>query len=111
MEIPIKPESPSSVGAANESAAKPTRRWRAWFFQAYWITATLAFGVLFVWAGQFDYLPVDLSITHKVQAIHAAGFSVLMEAVSFIGYAPQAWLLVGIVSWGYFLAACVGKPL
>ena len=82
------------VAAAKQIAPKPTRRWRAWVFQAYLLVATVAFGVLVVLASLFNYFPVDLSITRAVQTINAPWFASLMGAVSYVGYAPQIFVLV-----------------
>ena len=83
------------VAAKDAIAPKPTRRWRARIFQAYLVTATAAFGVLFVLASLLNYFPIDLSITRSVQTINAPWFSYLMWAVSFLGYSPQVLVLVG----------------
>jgi membrane-associated phospholipid phosphatase len=90
------------VGVAKEAVAKEiapkhVRRWRARLFQVYLVTATLAFGTLVMLASRFNYFPVDLSITRGVQTINAVWFANLMWAVSYLGYAPQSWLLVGAV--------------
>jgi len=102
VETQTKPEATPIAVVAKEIAPKPTRRWRARVFQVYLVAATVAFGILFVLASLFNYFPIDLSITRGVQTINAAWFSSLMWAVSFVGYAPQAWLLVGAVVLSLF---------
>ena len=102
MQTPSKPQAPPVAAVAKEAVAKeivpkPTRRWRARAFQGYLVVATAAFGVLVVLASQFNYFPIDLTITHGVQTINAAWFSNLMWAVSFVGYAPQVFVLVGAI--------------
>jgi membrane-associated phospholipid phosphatase len=102
VETKTKPEAAPIAAVAKEAVAKeivskPTRRWRARAFQAYLVVATAAFGVLVVLASRFNYFPIDLSITSGVQTINAAWFSNLMWAVSFVGYAPQSFVLVGAV--------------
>jgi membrane-associated phospholipid phosphatase len=92
-----KPEAAPIAAVAKEIVPKPTRRWRAWVFQLYLVIATAVFGILLVLASQFNYFPIDLSITRGVQTINAAWFSNLMWAVSFVGYAPQVLVLVGAV--------------
>ena len=59
--------------------------------------ATVAFGILVVSASLFNYFPIDLSITRGVQSISAPWFYSVMSVVSFPGYAPQAWLIVGAI--------------
>ena len=83
--------------AAQQIVAKPTRRWRARIFQTYLVVATLAFGILVVLASLFNYFAIDLSITRAVQTINFVGFAGLMQGVSYIGYAPQIYLLVAAV--------------
>ena len=110
MQTQTKPEAPPTAAVAQEIVPKPTRRWRARVFQGYLVAATVAFGVLVVSASMFNYFPIDLSITRGVQAINAAWFYSVMSAVSFLGYAPQSWVMVGAVVGGYFSWACGGKP-
>ena len=82
------------VVAAEQIVPKPTRRWRARVFQGYLVVATLAFGILVVLASLFNYFTIDLSITRAVQTINFVGFASVMEWVSYIGYAPQIYLLI-----------------
>ena len=98
-----KPEATPIAAVAKEIAPKPTRRWRARVFQVYLVAATAAFGVLVVSASLFNYFPIDLSITRGVQAINAAWFYSVMWVVSFPGYTPQAWLMVGATVLALFL--------
>ncbi len=78
-------------------APRPTRQWRARLFQGYLLAATVAFAVLVVLASQFDYFPIDLRITRAVQEMQAGWFSALMVAVSYPGYAPQAYVIAAAV--------------
>ncbi len=87
---------PAPIAArANETAPTGARRWRAWVFQVYLVTAPLAGGALLVLASRFNYFPVDLEITRSVQTFRAAWFATLMEVVSWPGYSPQGLGLVG----------------
>jgi undecaprenyl-diphosphatase len=97
VEKQSKPEAAPIAAAAKEIAPKPTRFLRARGFQVYLVGATAAFGILLVLASQFNYFPIDLSITRGVQTINAAWFSYLMWAVSYVGYAPQAFVLVAAI--------------
>ena len=97
-----KPKPAPIAAVAKEIVPKPTQRWRARAFQVYLVAATAAFGILVVLASRFNYFPIDLSITRGVQTINAAWFANLMWVVSFPGYAPQAWLLVGVVGVSLF---------
>jgi undecaprenyl-diphosphatase len=97
METKTKPEAAPIAVVAKEIAPEPTRFLRAWKVQVYLVAATVAFGILFVLASQFNYFPIDLSITRGVQTINAAWFSNLMWAVSYLGFAPQVYVLVGAI--------------
>jgi membrane-associated phospholipid phosphatase len=97
METQTKPPAAPVAAVAKEIVPKPTRRWRARIFQIYLVVATVAFGILAVLASLFNYFPIDLSITQGVQTINAAWFANLMWAVSYPGYAPQSFVLVGAV--------------
>src|SRR4051794_30718179 len=93
---------PPVVEAAQEAvekeiAPRPTRTWRTRVFQGYLITAIILFLLLLIGASLVDYFPIDLSITRGVQYFNAGWFGILMGAVSYIGYAPQAWVLVIIL--------------
>ncbi len=93
---PSKQPAPApNAAVAQAIAPKATRRWRARVFQAYLVTATFAFGILLVLASRFNYFPIDLSITLGVQTITAAWFATLMQIVSWLGYAPQEFVMVG----------------
>jgi membrane-associated phospholipid phosphatase len=101
VKIQTKPEAAPIVAVAKEAVAKeiapkPTRHWRARVFQVYLVVATAAFGTLVVLASLFNYFPIDLIITRGVQTLNAAWFANLMWAVSFLGYAPQSFVLVGL---------------
>jgi membrane-associated phospholipid phosphatase len=80
----------------HDIAPRPVRRWRARLFQGYLVTATIAFTVLVVLATQFDYFSIDLLVTRGVQNYTALWFRTLMVAISFVGYEPQAWIMLGI---------------
>jgi undecaprenyl-diphosphatase len=92
------PENAAQVAAAQEVAPRPTRNWRARLFQGYLVTAVIGFAVLVVLATQFDYFPIDLTITQGVQRFNAPWFVVLMTAVSYLGYTPQNWMLVAVLA-------------
>jgi membrane-associated phospholipid phosphatase len=96
--ITAHPVEAVKVAAAKQIAPKPTRTWRARVFQAYLVIATIGFGLLVVLASMFSYFPVDLSISRAVQTIHVAWFASLMWWVSLIGYAPQIYVLVAVVT-------------
>jgi len=80
-------------------ASKGTRHRRAEIFQIYVFLATIAFVGLAVAAHFIPYFPIDLSITHLVQGEKGPIFEGLMRGLSWMGWNPQASLLVvGVVS-------------
>jgi membrane-associated phospholipid phosphatase len=81
-----------------KSPVQPPGRWRARFFGIYLLAAALGFAALAVLASRFSYFPIDLSITRAVQTIDLPFFASFMWAVSFIGYAPQMFILVGAIT-------------
>jgi membrane-associated phospholipid phosphatase len=86
------------AAAADQIAPKPTRLLRASVFQAYLVVAAVTFGILAVLASLSNYFPIDLTITRAVQSINSVWFADLMRWVSFIGYAPQIFVLVAAVT-------------
>ena len=99
------------VKATEQVSPRPVRRWRARVFQVYLVVATAAFGILVVLASTFNYFAVDLSVTRSVQRINAAWFASLMEWVSFLGYAPQMYVLVAAIARlvvSYWIALGIG---
>ncbi len=97
MDTPSKPDATQEETAAKVMATKPTRRWRAWVFQVYVVTAAIGFAILFLVAGAFTYSPIDLSIARRVQTINAAWFYDVMWVVSVVGYPPQVAVLTGAI--------------
>ncbi len=98
MAKPETAKTPAARAVKQEIEARPIRHWRAHLFQGYVITAVIAFAVLVVAASQFDYFPIDLRITLAVQQLHARWFAIIMEAVSSIGYSPQAWIRTAVIA-------------
>jgi undecaprenyl-diphosphatase len=85
-------------------APRPTRHYRAAAFQAFVLGASVVFVVLAVVAHTVAYFPIDLTITHAVQAYHGPVFDRLMIATSWLGFFPQVALLSAVVISALFLA-------
>src|SRR6185503_3026415 len=80
-------------------APKGARRKRAEIFQIYVFLATVTFFGLAVAAHFVPYFPIDLAITHLVQSEQGYVLESLMRGTSWMGWNPQAALLVaGAVS-------------
>ena len=75
-------------------APAPVRRRRARLLQAYTLLAALGFGALAFLAYNFGHFDLDVAVTLAVQSFRPAWFALLMRAVSFFGYNPQAWIIV-----------------
>jgi membrane-associated phospholipid phosphatase len=95
-------QSPHPVTETDTPVAKPRRHYRAFLFQAYLAIAILIFLVLAVLAKTVAYFTFDVTITRAIQAVGAGGFGSLMDAVSWIGFAPQVYVLtLAIIVWLY----------
>ena len=75
-------------------APKAARHHRAAIFQVYVFLATAAFLALAVAAHFVPYFSVDLAITHLVQSERGHLLETLMQGLSWMGWNPQAALLV-----------------
>lgn len=90
------------TAAAEHIVPKPTRQWRARVFQAYLLLSTVTFGALVVLANMFDYFPLDLTITRAIQTIHVLWFYNLMIWLSYFGYMPQVFVMIGLTGAALF---------
>jgi len=72
---------------------KPWSRRRALIFQGYLLGAVVAFFLLAVLARTVAYFAFDVTITHAIQEFSAGWFAVLLHALSWIGFAPQAYVI------------------
>jgi undecaprenyl-diphosphatase len=83
---------------ARSMIASPwVRKHRAWLFQAYVLFALLAFSALAYMANTTNYFNIDLYFSREIQANSPAWFGVLLQAVSWPGYAAPAIALVSLV--------------
>src|SRR5438094_7647385 len=80
------------------------RRYRASLFQSYLIVAVVVFFVMAVLAKTVAYFTFDVVVTQTLQSYHGSGFNALMAALTWLGFAPQAWV-VSMVAVA-FLFAC-----
>jgi len=86
-----------TITAADAIDAKPWRRYRASIFQGYMLGAILIFFVLAVLAKTVAYFTFDVTITHALQAFNDAWFDSLMRTLTWIGFGPQADLIVLVI--------------
>jgi undecaprenyl-diphosphatase len=85
-------------------APRPTRHYRAAAFQVYVLGASIVFIVLAFIAHTVAYFPIDLTITHVVQAYHGVAFDRLMYCLSWLGFMPQVDVLGALAVISLFLA-------
>jgi membrane-associated phospholipid phosphatase len=78
---------------AGAIVSKPWRRYRADVFLGYMVIAVVVLTLLAVLAKTVAYFTFDVTITHTVQAFSAGWFGALMYGLSWIGFAPQVWML------------------
>ncbi len=95
MERPVAEKAQEAARAA--VAPRPARRYRAFVFQTYVLVAIVAFVVLAFLANTTLYFPIDLVITRTLQSYHSGWFNDLMQAVSLLGYSPQAIVIIGLL--------------
>jgi membrane-associated phospholipid phosphatase len=81
------------IDEAGAIVAKPWRRYRASVFQGYLIGAVVVFLLLAVLAHTIAYFTFDVTITREVQEFNAGWFDVLMRTLSWIGFAPQVYVI------------------
>ncbi len=83
-----------------EVGKRPINAWRhygASIFQMYLIGAVAIFTILAVLAKTVAYFAFDVTITHAVQTFNPGWFDGLMNALSWIGFAPQQWIIALVV--------------
>ncbi len=76
---------------------KPVNAWRRTIAAAGTIVAVVVFMILAVLAKTIAYFTLDVTITRALQTFHAGWFDALMGALSWIGFAPQAWVISLVV--------------
>ena len=76
-------------------APRGARHRRAAIFQIYVFLATASFFALAVAAHFVPYFPIDVAITHLVQSEQGHALEAIMRGLSWMGWNPQAALLVG----------------
>ena len=89
------PPVPEAVAA--ELAPRRQHRWRTRLFQGYLFAAIIGFAVLFALATNVPYLPIDPVITLAIQRYDAGWFQTFMRCISWPGFAPQAFVVAGLL--------------
>lgn len=74
--------------------ARVIRRYRARLFQWYMVVAMVAFGVLFFFAREVAYFPVDLYLASGLQRWSTTWLDVIMLSVTQLGFSPMAPIAV-----------------
>jgi membrane-associated phospholipid phosphatase len=86
-----------NIAEGNAIAPKPARHYRAWVFQGYLVGAVVLFVILAFLAKTIAYFTFDVTITRALQTFHPGWFDGLMYSLSWIGFAPQAWIIAVII--------------
>lgn len=92
----------AQIAAQQHTVHPVVRRRRTLVFQSSLIASLALFGVLAVMARGAAYFPIDVTITQILQGLRSPFFHALMVAVSWIGYIPQAGvvlLLPAAITW------------
>ncbi len=85
-------------------APPPARRHRAGVFEGWLLIALATFTTLALAAHVVPYFSVDLEVTRAIQRLPGTWFEHAMWAVSWPGFPPQAFLLVGAIVGALWLA-------
>src|SRR5262245_5892297 len=99
------PEAAVKTKATQKVIAPPHQRhFRAAIFQTYILMASMVFVGLAVAAHFVPYFAIDLTVTRAVQSNHGALVDQLMRDISWIGFAPQAFILALVVVVALYVA-------
>ncbi len=90
-------EAAAQQAAAAETVEAPTQRRRSVRFQLTLALLILAFAALTVLVTTTSTQGVDLLITQLLQTVASPFFGTLMSAISWPGYTPQSFILVGLI--------------
>ena len=82
-----------TVAQSGAIAPRPQRHYRTKLFLGYTAVAVVVFVVLAFLAKTTAYFTFDVTITRAVQTFHVAWFSALMLFLTWLGFAPQAWII------------------
>ena len=85
------------ISAAGMIVGKSWRRYRASVFQVYLIGAVIVVLALAIAARTVAYFTFDVTITHAIQNVSAGWFDALMYALTWIGFAPQSWIIAILI--------------
>jgi len=83
--------------ARAESAPAPVRRYRTVLFQIALVLVAGAFGVLTFLVKTMPSFAIDLQITTAIQLINFPSFALLMNLISWPGFAPQAVIITVLI--------------
>jgi membrane-associated phospholipid phosphatase len=81
------------ITGAGAVVSKPWRRYRSTVFLGYMVIAVVVFIILAILAKTVAYFTFDVTITHAVQTFNPGWFDSLMYALSWIGFAPQVYVI------------------
>lgn len=88
------PQNPAHEAVQGEIERKRVRSYRSIVFQFYLIVAVAGFLALALLASTNAYFPIDLAITKISQSNNPTWVTLVMQAISWPGYTPQAFILV-----------------
>jgi undecaprenyl-diphosphatase len=83
--------------AKKETAPRPQREYRTFFFQVSLVLAIATFAVLTFMVKAFGSFPLDLQITRGLQSINSPIFDGAMRLISWFGFAPQSFIIPLVV--------------
>jgi membrane-associated phospholipid phosphatase len=99
------------INAAGTIVGKSWRRYRTSVFEVYLIGAVILFLTFAIAAKTFAYFTFDVTITRAIQDVNAGWFDALMKALTWIGFAPQAWIISVLVIGFLFVSGLKWETL
>lgn len=89
--------------AKKETTSRPRREYRTFLFQVSLFAAIGAFAVLTFMVKTIPSFPIDLAIERALQSINSPIFAVLMDAVSWLGFSPQSYIVAALIVVAIYL--------
>lgn len=99
------------IRSAGTIVGKSWRRYRASVFQLYLVVAVIIFVVLAFLAKTVAYFTFDVTITQAIQTVNVGWFNALMSTLTWIGFAPQSWIISALLIGFLFVSGLKWETL
>ena len=98
-----KPQNAVVESAKDKTSSPGAQRRKALLFQVSFGILLVSFGILTFLIVTVPAFSIDLSITHGLQSLTNPGFGGLMTYISWVGYAPQSFIISAIIVISLFI--------